>query len=455
MDNFGAAEDTSSNRFANQTSNGMQLSTNLAYTEPIGTKSQLQINYNPSYSTSQSNQQTYALDPTENKYSVFLNNFSNDFETRTKAQNAGISYRLGDRDRQISFGVNYQHTNLNSERLLPIVAKVDKSFDNLLPNAMIRYKLSPKSSIRLFYRANVNQPSVTQLQDVLDPTNAPVYTLGNPDLNQQYMHTVSGRYTFTDPTRGLLLVGNIFYQTAQDYIANASFNSRDTVINGEKISGAYRLSKPVNLDGYRSLRSFLTFAVPLKFIKSNLNLNGGVTFSKLPGIINGLQNETDNTIYTAGAVIASNVSQYVDFTVSYSANFNNVKNQLQPASNDHYFQHVAGVQLNLLSKSGWFFQNDLNNQYYSGFSAGFNQDYWLWNMSAGKKILKDQKGELKLSVFDLLKQNRSITREVTSEYIQDVQNQVLQQYFMLTFTYNLRNFGTAAARAANRARMRE
>ncbi len=455
MDNFGAAEDTSSNRFANQTSNGMQLSTNLAYTEPIGTKSQLQINYNPSYSTSQSNQQTYALDPTENKYSVFLNNFSNDFETRTKAQNAGISYRLGDRDRQISFGVNYQHTNLNSERLLPIVAKVNKSFDNLLPNAMIRYKLSPKSSIRLFYRANVNQPSVTQLQDVLDPTNAPVYTLGNPDLNQQYMHTVSGRYTFTDPTRGLLLVGNVFYQTAQDYIANASFNSRDTVINGEKISGAYRLSKPVNLDGYRSLRSFLTFAVPLKFIKSNLNLNGGVTFSKLPGIINGLQNETDNTIYTAGAVIASNVSQYVDFTVSYSANFNNVKNQLQPASNDHYFQHVAGVQLNLLSKSGWFFQNDLNNQYYSGLSAGFNQDYWLWNMSAGKKILKDQKGELKLSVFDLLKQNRSITREVTSEYIQDVQNQVLQQYFMLTFTYNLRNFGTAAARAANRARMRE
>ena len=71
-------------------------------------------------------------------------------------------------------------------------------------------------------------------------------------------------------------------------------------------------------------------------------------------------------------------------------------------------------------------------------------------MSAGKKILKDQKGELKLGVFDLLKQNRSITRNVTGEYIEDVQNQVLQQYFMLTFTYNLRNFGTAAAREANR-----
>ncbi len=451
IDNGGMTEDTASNRFADQKSNGLQLSTNLVYTEPLGQNSQLQVNYNPSYSKSESDQKTYALDPLANKYSTFLSNFSNVFENRTTAQNAGVSYRYGNRDRQISFGVNYQHTNLNSERVFPMKATVDKSFDNILPNAMIRYKLSEKSNIRLFYRANVNQPSVTQLQDVLDPTNAPVYTLGNPNLNQQYMHTVSARYTFTNPTKNLLLVGNVFYQTANNYIANASYNSRDTVLNGEKISGAYRLSKPVNLDGYKSLRTFLTAAIPLKFIKSNFNLNGGVSFSTIPGIINGAQNETKNTTYSLGGVVASNVSQYVDFTVSYTANFNDVKNALQPTSNDHYFQHVAGVQLNLLSKNGWFFQNDLQNQYYSGLSQGFNQNYWLWNMGAGKKILKDQKGELKLSVFDLLKQNRSINRNVTGEYIEDVQSQVLQQYFMLTFTYNLRNFGTAASRAANRS----
>ncbi|MGH2649394.1 MAG: hypothetical protein ACRDE8_17570, partial [Ginsengibacter sp.] len=44
-------------------------------------------------------------------------------------------------------------------------------------------------------------------------------------------------------------------------------------------------------------------------------------------------------------------------------------------------------------------------------------------------------------VFDLLKQNKSITRNVTDSYIQDVKNQVLQQYFMLTFTYKLKTFG--------------
>ena len=66
-----------------------------------------------------------------------------------------------------------------------------------------------------------------------------------------------------------------------------------------------------------------------------------------------------------------------------------------------------------------------------------------------KKFLKNQNGEIKLSVFDLLKQNRSITRNITESYTEDVQNQVLQQYFMLTFSYRLRNFGVAARQKNN------
>lgn len=69
-----------------------------------------------------------------------------------------------------------------------------------------------------------------------------------------------------------------------------------------------------------------------------------------------------------------------------------------------------------------------------------------------KKVLKDQKGELRLTVFDLLKQNQSITRDVTETYIRDVQNRMLTQYFVVAFSYNLRNFGTAAVRGAKRNR---
>jgi vacuolar-type H+-ATPase subunit D/Vma8 len=56
----------------------------------------------------------------------------------------------------------------------------------------------------------------------------------------------------------------------------------------------------------------------------------------------------------------------------------------------------------------------------------------------GKKFLKQQQGELKLTVFDLLKQNRAISRTVTEAYVEDTQSRVLQQYFMMTFTYKLK-----------------
>jgi len=43
-------------------------------------------------------------------------------------------------------------------------------------------------------------------------------------------------------------------------------------------------------------------------------------------------------------------------------------------------------------------------------------------------------------VFDLLNQNNSITRNTGSGYIEDLQTNVLQRYFLLNFTYNLRNW---------------
>jgi len=444
--------DTTTQRFTDQSNGGHQISTNLVYTEPLGQQSQLQFNYNPTFSASHSDQQTFGMNPTDNKYSLFLDSLSNKFENTTQAHNAGISYRYGNRYRQLSFGVAYQQTSLNSDQTFPEALTVNKTFRNVLPNAMFRYKLSTRSNLRIMYRTNTNQPSVTQLANVADVTNAPFFTAGNPELEQQYSHVLSTQYTFTNAGKGILLVGNIFAQKATNYIANATFvPTKDSLIGNNVLIGqGQQLTIPVNLDGYTNLRSFLTFAVPMKFIKSNLNLNGGVTYARLPGIINNVQSLSKNYTYTLGTVIGSNISQYIDFTLSYAANFNQVRSEADVSSNNDYFNHVAGVQLNLLSKTGWFFQNDLNNQLYSGLTEGYNQSYFLWNMSIGKKLLKDQKGELRLSVFDLLKQNRSITRTITETYIQDVQNTVLRQYFMLTFTYNLRNFGTAAARAMNR-----
>jgi hypothetical protein len=428
---------------SNQKSNVNQYSFNLVYTEPIGEKTQLQANYNPAFQTSEADQRTFHFNNADSKYSILDDSLSNVFNNTYNTQNAGITIRNGDRNNMISAGVSYQYSELKSDELFPQTGHIDNTYSNFLANAFARFRFSSKSNLRVIYRGSVTPPSVNQLQNVINNTNPFFLSTGNPDLQQQYSNRLILRYNYTNAPKSKTFFANVFLQSTNDYVANATYTaSKDSVLSSTvTLSRGSQISKPVNLNGYISARSFFTFGMPLKFIKSNLNWNGGISYSKLPGLIDNVENISNNFNYNVGAVLSSNISEYVDFTLSYSANINTVKNTIQTSLNNNYFTSSAGITANLLTKKGLFFNNDLSNETYKGLSAGLNTNFWLWNIAIGQKFLKNQNGELKLSVFDLLKQNKSISRDVTNSQIQDVQNQVLQQYFMLTFTYKLRNFG--------------
>ena len=92
------------------------------------------------------------------------------------------------------------------------------------------------------------------------------------------------------------------------------------------------------------------------------------------------------------------------------------------------------------TKDGWILETNFDYTAYAGRAAGFNTSVPLLNAAIAKQLFKNKQGELRLSVFDLLNQNVSITRNVTENYIQDVQTKVLTRYALLTFTYNLKNF---------------
>jgi len=450
-DEFGVfTNDSLQNRLSDNNTNGHTIGGNISYTEPIGKKGQIQIEYNPSVQKNKANQQTFSFDG--QKYTMFDTILSNRFDNTITTNNAGISYRLNQsRDEQLSFGVNFQHSKLESDRIFPTTTSVNQSFTNILPNAMWRKKVSANANIRVFYRASTSFPSVTQLQDVVNLTNSLRVSSGNPDLKQSYTHFLSGRYSYTNSKTSQSFFANLFLQTASDYISNAIYiPDQDSVIQQNIVLKARsQLAKPVNLDGYKSLRTFFTYSMPLKFIKTTLNLNAGFSYSRLPGLIDYQETVTNNYVYNGGVVLASNISEYVDFNLSYTANFNVAKTNSGSSTNDKYVNQSIGAQVNLLSKKGWFLQNDVLGNTNSGLSAGLNQSFWLWNAAIGKKFLKNNAGELKLSVFDLLKQNQSISRTVSGTDIIDTQTKVLQQYFMLTFTYSLKNFGTAATRGGN------
>ena len=56
----------------------------------------------------------------------------------------------------------------------------------------------------------------------------------------------------------------------------------------------------------------------------------------------------------------------------------------------------------------------------------------------GEKLLKNQRGDIRLTAVDVLNQNQSVNRTVTGNYIQDAENRTLKPYVMLTFTYTMR-----------------
>lgn len=433
-------------QFTDNATKSNSFSTNIAYTEPIGKKGQIQLNYNPQWTRNNADQKNFLYDKTDKEYDILDTVQTNVFDNRVNAQNAGVTYRIGDRDNQFSVGLNYQTTQLLSDQTFPVVASLDKKFQNWLPNIFWRKQLSKQTNLRMNYRGSVNPPSVNQLQNVYNISNPLFITTGNPNLDQSYSHFLSGRISNTNTTKGTSLFGGFFAQKVDKYITNGTWiASTDSVLEKNIIlRKGSQLSKPVNLDGFYSVRSFFSYGFPIKTIKSNLNLNLGLNYTRTPGLINNEMNYANNYAYSTGVNLASNISEFVDFNLSYNGTFNNVINTITPESNNKYYYHNAGLRVNVLTKSGWFIMNDLTNQIYAGLADGFNQNFWLWNVSAGKKFLKNRRGEIKASVFDLLKQNQSIVRNVGDTYIEDVQTQVLQQYFMLTFTYTLKNFGGAS-----------
>ncbi|MCB0581011.1 MAG: outer membrane beta-barrel protein, partial [Phaeodactylibacter sp.] len=333
-----------------------------------------------------------------------------------------MGYRMRGEKAMLFARVHYQWAQLEGEQAFPVADQLSRNFYNLVPGGFFRYEFSKQRNLRVGYRASTNPPSVSQLQEAVDNSNPLRLKTGNPDLQQNYSHRLFGRYSSTNTEKSTVFYAMLSGQYSDNYIGNNTFTAtRDTLIaEGITLQQGAQLVRPVNLSGYRNLRGFLTYGLPVKLLKSNLNINLSADYSRQPGQVNGALNYADNTSYGLGLVLSSNISEKVDFTVSSQSSFSTVDNSLSTRLNTQYFSQRSGLLLNLIIANGLVFRTTLDHQLYSGLSEGFDQNYWLWNVAVAKKVFKNQRGEFQLSVFDLLKQNTSIRRNVTEAYIEDI-----------------------------------
>ena len=443
--NFNFNPDTARNidQLTSSYNSSKAFSANVMYTEPLGKAAQLFLTYAPSYTINYSEKIANQFDVTTSRYSLLDSTLSNRFDNIQSVQRGGAGIRIRTARAMLVMNANVQALELNSAQTFPINFPVKRNFVNVLPFAMLNYKFSTSTNIRIFYRSNTNIPSLTQLQNVPNNNNPLQLTIGNTDLKQEFSQSLTVRFGTANTKTSRALFVNAGGSFTNNYIGNAAtIAKQDTVVlNNILLRNGSQITQPTNFNGYINLNSLITYSFPVKIIKSTLNLQTGLNYIKTPGSINGINNNTQNYGYSGGAVIASNISEKIDYTISYNGGLNIVSNTLQPQLNNNYIIQSAGFKGNWLPWKGLVLNTEVTHFRYDGLGADFNQRFWLWNAGIGYKFLKSNAAEVRISAFDLLNQNTNITRTVTETFIEDNQTRVLNRYFLLTFTYTLKNYG--------------
>ncbi len=429
------------NQFAVQNNLGFNYSANVSFTERISKNGMLQLSYQLGNQSEDADRATYEmLSPEINQIDSALSNIT---ETDYQTQKAGISYRVRNEKWNASFGLDYQYAALSTQTLFPELNNLDKSFNNLLPNARVTYTINPESSLRFIYRARTRQPSGSQLQEVLVNTNPLSLSIGNNALEQQTDHSLITRYSHINADKSKTFMAFLYAGISNDYIGISTFiASADTLINNDVVlERGGQLSSVTNFNNSYNARAFLTYGSYLPFLKSNLNLTTAANYSQTPGLVNAVNNLTENTTLSQGLVLSSNINDRVDFTVGTKGSYTFSTNRISPELENNYYVQTADLTTYYSFTKNLFWENSVSYQQYFGLGEGLDESILLWNMGLGVNFLKEDRGQLKLSVFDLMNQNTSISRNITDAYVEDTQTNILQQYYMLTFTYNLRKFG--------------
>jgi hypothetical protein len=441
LNNYSDTSSTNLDQIFDTYSYTKKVSSNLSYTEPLNKNAQLLVNYNPSYTEGKSDKATRDFDLITDDYSDFNAKLSNKYNNIYQTQKGGLGYRYRKDKLNLSFGADAQQSTLNGSQIYPVAFGINQSFQNILPNAQLNYRFSRAKNLRINYRTSTNIPNINQLQNVIDISNPLQIKTGNERLKQTFENNLFFRFGGFDPKTSKNLMFFLNGNYTNNYISNATYILHsDSIIQGYTVKAGSQLTKPVNLDRFYSLRAFAVYGFPVKQLKSNLNVNGGMNYNHTPTIINDLLNYSNSYALNGGVFIGSNISQNMDFSLGYNGNYTIVKNSVQKKSDNNYFTHAATFKINYITAKGFVINSDVTHTMYKGLSQSFNQEYFLWNAYIGYKFFKDRSLEAKISVFDILNQNRSISRTVTGAYTEDNYTSVLRRYAMFTLTYTIKHF---------------
>jgi hypothetical protein len=407
---------------------GSSIASNLVYTEPLSAKSFLLFKYGISIGKNDAERNTFIQNNT-GAYKTVVDSLSNHFEFNTVNNNASVSYRYVAKKMNFVVGsgagrVNYQAADIENSTTRTL------TFNNFLPTFSLDFKPKPQRKINLNYTGSTVNPTLQQIQPLIDNTDPLNINVGNPDLVQGFTNRINLRAT--------------------DYkVLKSRYISLDA--NFSNTSNAITNSSQIDADGKRTM----------KYVNANGNYDYGFRFyytmdvykgiyggtsiernnSRFINFVNGTKNTNDNRAFSYALQLNYWGEGWFTFQSSISIANNRTTSTIRPGIVTKYTTYGGFGNINIkLKKAKTFIDLWTEYKLYSKTAEFTNpQNLFLFNPSIRKVLTKNDALEAKITVFDLFNRNNDIQRNISSNFIAESINNTIRRYVMLGVVYNFKN----------------
>ena len=463
----GVFEDDIVNQRYDQLSKGSSFTGRVVYTEPLAENLFLEANYEYAWNRNKSGKDTYnsGLDDLVNGQYLIYNpegeaydpTYSSSILNRYINQRAGVSFTWQTDKINAQLGAQVNPTNTHNETNGEVY---DSKVVNWSPAARIRYSMTDNMHLTLNYDGRSSQPSTSQLMPVPDNTDPLNVSLGNPNLTSYFNHNIRAMYRFTDMRTFTSLNASVNGSVVQDAITNAQWYDK---------TGA-QYSIPVNGPGTASMNAMIMANVPVAKSGFSIMTNTNARYNQSTSYIGSGALDTEKYYDAATATFNyalfnkdyADLSKTDDF-INNKIRTMSISEMLRLTYRTDALELVAGARTNVSkswytmtsanAKATWnnnasfsvnwtlpFGMNlisDLNYNWYVGYTTEQKPEFIL-NAEITQLVLNN-KATIALRAYDILNQAKNLMVTDASNYHQEVRNNTLGRYIVVSFTYR---FGT-------------
>ena len=453
------------NRYNLTPSKNYSYSAQATYSEPLWKATFLQFSYKFTYSYSKSDRSTYdfsdysfdGITPMYGAWYNYLGRLDGNLEDYKDANLSRYSeYKNYTHDIQVMMRFIRQKYNLNFGVMVQpqrskyiqdyqgVYVDTVRTVTNISPTLDFRYRFSKMSNLRVNYRGTTSQPSISQLLNIVDDSDPLNISMGNPGLKPSFTQSFRLFYNNFVQNHNKGIMTFINFQTTSNSISNK-------VTYDENTGG--RTTRPENINGNWNVMGAFMFNCSLDSTgvwnvntDTNLGYNNYVSYLSLDKMLDSQKNTTKNLTWRERLSLSYR-NDWLELSLDGTLTYNHAKNKLQPNSNLDTWQYSYGPTLTLTAPWGTSLNTSLANSSRRGYNdSSMNTDELVWNAQLSQSFLKGKPLTVMLQFYDLLHQQSTFSRAISSLARTDTEYNAINSYAMLHVVYRMNLFGGKQAR---------